>query len=184
MKKAVLVEPEIPENTGFIARLAHNFDFHLRIVNPGFNLAEARETAKNAQQKLREAEIFEETKEAIQDLDYVVGTKPGRGQQLERFKPRKQTSVMLGRESSGLSNSELEMCDAIVHIETGSYPSLNLSHAAAIIFHSMSRRSQGEGISRGAKKKLEQLTGEKAAEAIIASNPSQSEINRILGELK
>jgi len=29
MHTAILVEPEIPENTGFIARLAANFDFFL-----------------------------------------------------------------------------------------------------------------------------------------------------------
>ncbi|PSH00884.1 MAG: hypothetical protein BRC30_01170 [Nanohaloarchaea archaeon SW_7_46_7] len=34
MKAVVLVEPEIPENTGFIARLADNYDAELRIVKP------------------------------------------------------------------------------------------------------------------------------------------------------
>ena len=66
MRKLVLIEPEIPENTGSIARLAANFYFELRIVNPQFNLAEARKTAKNAQNKLRDARIYEKVEEAVQ----------------------------------------------------------------------------------------------------------------------
>jgi len=52
MHTAILVEPEIPENTGFIARLAANFDFSLRVVNPDFNLEEARKTAKKIRESL------------------------------------------------------------------------------------------------------------------------------------
>ncbi len=48
MRAVILVEPEKPENTGFIARLCENFEFELRIVNPQFNLSKARKTANNA----------------------------------------------------------------------------------------------------------------------------------------
>lgn len=154
MKKAVLVEPEIPENTGFIARLAANFDYELRLVNPKFNLEECRQTANKAQKKLRNARIFENVEAAVEDIEFIVGTKSGRGVKLADFRPRTNTSVMLGRESSGLSNRELELCDAVVHIETGSYNSLNLSHAAAVIFHSMTSRQEGESAEKESRKKL------------------------------
>ena len=58
MNTLILVEPEIPQNTGFIARLCENFEFDLRIVNPEFNLEEARKTASNAQQKIRDVRIY------------------------------------------------------------------------------------------------------------------------------
>jgi len=183
MKKAVLVEPEIPENTGFVARLAANFYFQLRIVNPDFNLSEARKTAKNAQGKLREAEIYDSVKEAVEDLDFVVGTKPGRGQKLHRFTPRDNTSLMIGRESSGLTNEELEFCDAVVEIETSGYSSVNQSHAAAILFHKFNQ-SEGSGISSAQKSKLEEIAPPEVFEAVLRSNPTNQEAGRIIGELK
>jgi len=187
MHKAVIVEPEIPENTGFIARLAANFDFNLRIVNPGFNLEEARKTAKNAQGKLREAEIFDSVEDSVEDLDFVVGTKPGRGQKLGNFESRPNTSVMIGRESSGLSNQELELCDAVVQIETSGYSSLNQSHAAAVLLHSFQDKKEGErkqGMTEGQKNKLEEYLSENILEAVIKSNPSKPEVDRMIGELK
>lgn len=99
MRSIILVEPETPENTGFIARLCENFDFDLRVVRPQFNLSEARGTANNAQEKLRNTKIFDDLEEAVNDLDFVVGTKPGEGTSCKKFNFRENTSIMLGRES-------------------------------------------------------------------------------------
>lgn len=186
MHTAIIVEPEIPENTGFIARLAANFDFSLRIVNPEFNLEEARKTAKNAQGKLRNAEIFDSVEEAIDDLDYVVGTKPGRGKPLGSFEPKRNTSVMIGRESSGLSNEELELCDSIVYIETSGYESLNQSHAAGILLHRLQDRDDEEdqGMTNGQIEKLGQFLPDSALDALISSNPERKEVGRIIGDMK
>lgn len=184
MRKAVLVEPEIPENTGFIARLASNFDYELRIVKPEFNLSKARKTASNAQEKLRRAEIFESVEDAVEDLEYVVGTKPGRGKEASSFNPRENTSLMIGRESSGLKNEELEMCDAVIHISTGEYSSINQSHASAILFHSLSQDVEQKGISRGQKEVLEKLLPQKTFETVMEANPSPEKADAIIGELK
>lgn len=186
MHTAILVEPEIPENTGFIARLAANFEFSLRIVNPEFNLEEARKTAKNAQEQLRSAEIFTSVEEAVDDLDYVVGTKSGRGKALGDFETSENTSVMIGRESSGLSNKELELCDATVYIETSGYSSLNQSHAAGILFHKLQNieDKEDEGITQGQINRLGQLLPESALEALVSSNPQRKEAGRIIGDLK
>lgn len=183
MRTAVLVEPEIPENTGFIARLAANFYFQLRVVNPDFNLSEARKTAKNAQEKLRETKIYDTVEEAVEDLDFVVGTKPGRGQKLHEFTPRDNTSVMIGRESSGLTNHELELCDAVVEIETSGYSSINQSHAAAILFHEFNQ-SEARGVDQGQKAKIKELSTPELFQAIVRSNPSSQEAGRIISELK
>lgn len=185
-QKIILVEPEIPENTGFIARLAANFEYSLRIVNPGFNLSEARSTASNAQEKLREAEIFGNVEEAIEDLDYVAGTKPGRGRKMQSMETREGLNLMIGRESSGLSGEELDLCDAVTYIETGGeYSSINQSHAAAILMHHFQTDEEDEEtVIKGQKKVLEQELPEKVVEKILESNPSRNELNAVIGDLK
>ncbi len=182
-RNIVLVEPEKPENTGFIARLAYNYDYTLRVVNPDFNLSEARKTAKNAQEILRNAKIFDEVEEAVEDLEYVVGTKPGRGRKLSGFPARRNTSVMIGRESSGLSNNELELCDAVVHIHTPGYQSLNQSHAAAILLYGL-RNPDKPGITGKQKEKLKEVASETVYETLVNANPSKDKVGRIIGDLK
>ncbi len=183
MRSVVVVEPENPENTGFIARLCGNFDFSLRIVKPGFNLEEARKTASRAQEKLREARIYDTVEEAVEDLDYVVGTKPGKGVEVSKVEPRDNTSVMIGPESSGLTNEQLELCDAVTHIITSEYASLNQSHAAAIVMYEL-RDRESEGMTKGQKQKLEETLPETVAETVIQGNPSRDKMDRIIGELK
>ena len=184
MKSIILVEPEIPENTGFIARLADNYSAELRIVNPGFQLEEARETATNAQEKLREARIYETVEEAIEGLDQVIGTKPGRGLPINQFEPRENSSVMIGRESSGLSNDELDLCDAVVHIDVPGYSSLNQSHATAIMLHEMSQ-NQSKALKQEQKKALTEFIGDgKIKELLLRGSPTQEEFNRLMGEIR
>ena len=46
--------------------------------------------------------------------------------------------TVFGREGTGLNNHELSLCDAIVTIPASkAYQTLNLSHAAAIIFYEL-----------------------------------------------
>ena len=134
-RTVILVEPEKPENTGLIARLAANFEFDLEIVNPDFNLSECRKTARKAQDKLRDAVIHQSLEEAVRDKKNVIGTKPDRGNSLVTTEKTEKVTIVVGRESSGLSNAELDLCNSTVHIETGSYSSLNQSHAAAVLMH-------------------------------------------------
>lgn len=185
MRAAVIVEPEVPENTGFIARLAANFEFELRVVNPDFNLEESKKTASRAQGKLREAKIFQTVEKAVEDLEFVVGTKPGKGVGLKTFEPRRNTSVMIGRESSGLKNSELDLCDAVVHIETGDYESINQSHAASIIMHHFYIKSGENGIQSKQKDFLDDfLQTPILRKLLMRSNPTQDEVNRLIGQIK
>lgn len=184
MKSIILVEPEIPENTGFIARLADNYDAELRIVNPEFQLEEARKTATNAQEKLRNARIYDTVDEAVEGLDQVVGTKPGRGLSVKEFEPRENTSVMIGRESSGLSNEELDKCDSVLHIDTPGYSSLNQSHATAIVLHQLSEPEE-RSLDAEQKKIIERFLGDgKLKELILRGSPTEKEFDRMMGELK
>lgn len=184
MKSVILVEPEIPENTGFIARLADNYSAELRIVNPGFQLEGARETATNAQEKLREARIYDTVEEAVEGLEQVIGTKPGRGLSVKQFEPRENTSLMIGRESSGLSNEELDLCDAVVHIDVPGYSSLNQSHATAIMLHELSE-SSSEALHQEQKEALTDFIGDgKLKELILRGSPTQEEFNGLMGEIR
>jgi TrmH family RNA methyltransferase len=183
MEKVVIVEPEIPENTGFIARLAANFDAELRVVNPEFNLSESRKTASGCQDKLRDTKIFDTLEDAIEDLEYVVGTKPGRGTGIEGFRAPENTSLVIGRESSGLSNSELELCDAVVHIETGEYSSLNQSHAAAILMHKMFI-GQEESTEIDGLETVKEETDEVTLKLLKRAAPTETEARAAISEIK
>ena len=49
-------------------------------------------------------------------------------------------AVVFGREDRGLTNEELRICHRVLTLHSGdSYPSLNLSHAVAIVLHDMAR---------------------------------------------
>ncbi|MFB6213860.1 MAG: RNA methyltransferase [Candidatus Nanohaloarchaea archaeon] len=183
MRAAVLVRPEVPENTGFIARLCENFDFSLRLVEPGFNLEAARKTAAGAQEALRDAKIYDSVEAAVEDLDCVVGTKPGKGIEARELEPRENTSLMLGPESTGLSNRELELCDAVSQISTSGYSSLNQGHAAAIYMHRLHPAGE-KGIEPSQKQRLEEvLEGSVMKKLLLRANPSSREAGRLLGEI-
>ena len=182
MEKLVLVEPELPENTGFIARLAANFEADLRLVNPEFNLSEARKTANKYQKKLRGAEIYDSVEDSVDDLEYVAGTKPGKGSPLKSFTPRENISLMIGRESHGLSNRELELCDSVIHIEAGKSSSLNQSHAAAVLMHSFYTEEDGR-----ADVKLDSIrdeSGEVTRKLLRRAAPTEKELKAVIAEFK
>lgn len=184
MQRILLVEPENPENTGFVARLAANFCFELELVNPCFNLSEARKTANNAQEKLRDARIHQSFEQATEERDFLLATKPS-GKPLSGFKPRDGTTVVLGPESSGLERRHLEGSDATASIVTPGYDSLNQSHAAAVLMNHFSLTGEERSlIGEDQKEKIRQLAPEKVAESIIAGMPTESDAGRIIRELQ
>lgn len=181
MDSVVVARPEKPGNTGFIARLCANFDAELRIVEPCFNLSEARKTASRAQHKLNSAEIFLCLEDALQDLDFVLGSKPGRGRPISDLSSPENTSIVVGPESSGLSNEDLSLCDDTTHIETAGYSSLNQSHAAAVIMSNLFEH-ESRVIDCGRRGKIKEVLGNKAAELIVNSNPQPHELDTVLEE--
>lgn len=177
MEKVVVVEPENPENTGMIARLCANFDAGLELVNPGFNLEEARDTAVDAQKKLREARI----REGLEEIEgFLVGSKPGETD-VEKFSFPRETVLVIGRESSGLSNSELEKCDASVGIDTPGKDSLNQATAAAVLMHQASK--EGFKVDRDRLDAVERKAGEEVAELALRAEASEKELDKLLEAL-
>ena len=158
----VLVEPSGPLNIGSVARLCANFDVaELRLVNPQVDpcCEESRRMAVHGAHHLEHSRRFEQLEEAVNDCRRAVGT-CGRldhgeiplsnpddalawlGTPLEGTGPSNSSKVALvfGREDRGLNNEELRVCQKVVTLRSSSrYPSLNLSHAVAVLLHDYGR---------------------------------------------
>lgn len=153
MISIILVEPENPGNLGAVARAMKNFGFkRLYLIRPKAEKGsqEAKNRAKHAQTILKNAIVVDDIEDI--DLDYKVGTssKLGTDYNLPRTPmtaeklshrlmsldhSRKNIGVFFGRESSGLTNKELEKMDFLVNIPTSKYAALNLSHAVTIVLY-------------------------------------------------
>lgn len=147
-----MVEPKFGLNVGYVARTMKNFGVsHLLIVGTSQVPASAIRFASHGSEVVRGAEStsFEDLR---QKFDLVIGTtaiatRGGRNvirksitpQQLARLGVRPEKTVLvLGRDTTGLNNDELDSCDMVVHISTGTeYPTLNISHALAIILFAL-----------------------------------------------
>lgn len=108
------------------------------------------------------------------NIDFIVGSTgtPGGSYNLSRIpiKPQelgesinlnKRIAILFGREGNGLYNEEIDLCDIIVSIPTDpSYPIMNISHAAAIIFYEIFKNRNEfnvEGLEEGTKLEKEYL---------------------------
>ena len=157
MVVVVLVEPAGPLNIGSVARLCANFGVdQLRLVNPRCDpkSRESRQMAVHAGVQLETASLHSSLESAVADCTRVVAT-CGRldhgaiplqnpDQALNWLLTGAGTvAVVFGREDRGLTNEELRICHRVLTLHSGeSYPSLNLSHAVAIVLHDMARLGQ------------------------------------------
>lgn len=144
----VLVELKIPENVGFIARVAKNFGIRrLGLYNCKVT-EESYHTAANAKDVLENAVVIEDLQKFLQKMNLVVGTTgvPGGDYKFLRKEllppevlpsiAKGRIAILFGREDYGLYNEELEMCHVLVRIPTSEdYPVMNVSHAAAVILY-------------------------------------------------
>jgi TrmH family RNA methyltransferase len=147
----ILVEPEEPGNVGFVTRVLANFGVQeLRIVgwDPREDMV-AQIYSVRAHKILDSAGIYDDLPSALKDIDasWATSARAGRNHSVTRaLVPLKElpdptalegkVALVFGRESSGLTNEELGLCDMAFTISTSEgYPSLNLSHAVAITLH-------------------------------------------------
>ncbi len=178
MDKCIVVEPEIEGNLGFLARTMANFDFKkLILVNPDVNIGEKAKTrAVHAQKILENVKIVDTLEEALEKVDFGIGTTGLEADSSANvlrntFDVREMAErageidgdigVVLGRESKGLTNDELSLCDMVVKVPTSdNYPVMNITHAAGVIFYEIYRSKKvdkREASSRGEKKYLKQI---------------------------
>jgi tRNA/rRNA methyltransferase len=158
----LLLRPKEDGNVGAVARLARNFGASsLGFVAPRASLGpEARRRAMGGLALLKAAVTYSSFEAAVADADLVVGTtdlSTGRSASYlrrsvspERFGElcrslEGKVALLFGPEDNGLSREELARCDLLVHIPARrEFPTLNLSHAAAVVLYAVHRASLPE----------------------------------------
>ncbi len=145
----VLVEPSHPGNIGAAARAAKTMCIeNLVLVNPAeFPSGQARARATGALDVLERAIVCETLNEAIANCTFVVGASArSRGLQCPDITPdalgekvwleveQGNVAIVFGRESSGLSNEELDQCHYLTTIPANwEFSSLNIASAVQVI---------------------------------------------------
>jgi tRNA/rRNA methyltransferase len=159
----VLHRPQSAENIGAAARVLKNFGLaRLAVVappswagpprsgGPGTAredvLARARRLARKAGDVLDAAEIHEDLRHALGAASWVCGTTSraveGRpsldpralGREVARRSASGEVAIVFGQERRGLSDAELDLCQAVCSIPTApAYDSMNLAQAVAVI---------------------------------------------------
>lgn len=150
----VFVECETPGNVGFLARTMANFGLkNLVLINPTTLTQEAYYQATHGKYIVENALIYSNLDEFYQSrkIDFKIATTgvaggsynlsriPLKPEQLaENINVNNKIAILFGREGNGLTNKEVENCDISVSIPADpTYPILNISHAAAIIFYEL-----------------------------------------------
>lgn len=147
--RIVMVNTSHPGNIGAAARAMKNMCLSdLVLVGPReFPCAEASARASGADDILAAARVVETLAEAVADCRVVIGASARlRSVPWPLLAPREaatlafaeasrgRVAVVFGRESSGLSNEELDLCTHLVHIPTNpEYSSLNVAMAVQVI---------------------------------------------------
>ena len=144
--RVIVVEPKHPENIGSIARICFNFGIsELFFVNPKCNILHdnALRTAVKGVSLLKSAVEVDSIDAAICDCDEIWGTSDhpisGINNDLCEFQDDwlnhiSRIGLLLGRESSGLTNDEVKWCRRIISIDSGNNRNvLNVSHALSIV---------------------------------------------------
>jgi tRNA (cytidine32/uridine32-2'-O)-methyltransferase len=200
--RIVLVEPSHPGNIGGAARAMKTMGLYdLALVNPGrFPDPQAEWRAAGAQDVLEQAVVYDSLDEALADRQWIVGTstrirripwplevadKVAEGI-VERL-PDHRVAVLFGRETSGLTNEELQRCHQHLVIPANpDYSSLNLAMAVQVVCYEIYRRFSDNAIpqaewdrSPATAEQIEGLIGHFEA-ALVASefldpaNPGQT----------
>ena len=150
-----LVEPKYPVNVGHVARLLKNFRVKkLYLVKPTVDMSVAAIYASHAVDVLDDAEVttFDRVRDENELLIATTAVRATRKSNLVRrmvapegvrplLMSAKTSSLVFGRESTGLNTAELEKCDATTTIDTAKeYRALSIGHAVAIVLYLASRK--------------------------------------------
>jgi tRNA/rRNA methyltransferase len=160
----ILVEPQLAENIGMVARAMANFGLsELRLVAPrnGWPKKGAHSAASGAAHVLDAAVVYPTAREAIADLNYVFATTAReRGQMKRVFAPEpamreaqarlgagQGVGILFGRERTGLENEEVSLADAIVTFPVDPrFSSVNLAQAVLLVAYEWHKLATGEAL--------------------------------------
>jgi len=154
----VLFEPTHPGNVGAAARAMKTMGLtELVVVNPGCEIdGVARARSSGALDVLESARIAPTLTDGISGCGLVVGASARRrrlswpeleprecAEQVVAASATKPVAIVFGSERAGLTNVEMDQCNALVCIPCNpDYSSLNLAMAVQIIAYEI-RRAQG-----------------------------------------
>lgn len=151
----VLVRPRDPNNIGACARAMANFGLSdLRVVEPFPPVWREATSAVGATDIMQRAAQLNSLDEALHDCTFSLAATALRNRNVvqevvtlprlnERLKtlPTAQVALVFGNEKTGLSNEDIERCDAILNIPTvAKQPSINLAQAVILTCYELSRR--------------------------------------------
>jgi tRNA/rRNA methyltransferase len=162
MIEIIVIELRKQENLGAIARAMKNFEFtNLILIDPKCSIgATAEKVSKHGIMVLKKTKI--KGFDYLKKHDYLVGTtaKLGTDYNLPRSPitagqlARKvshidhgklKIGIVIGRESIGLKNDEINLCDILVTIPASrKYPTINISHAVSIILYELFKESSAD----------------------------------------
>jgi len=152
-----LVEPRGPVNVGHVARLVQNFGVEkLYLVEPRVDLSVAAIYASHATEVLDNAIVtsFEKVRRENELLVATTAVRASKKSNVIRrgvgpdrlhgiLSSAKSSSLVFGRDTTGLTNEEIRTCDVTLTIDTSpAYRALNIGHAAAIVMYIASRGGQ------------------------------------------
>lgn len=162
----ILVEPQLADNIGMVARAMANFGLdELRLVSPrdGWPNEKARIAASGANYIIDDAQAYATFEDSIADLNWVAATtarqrdlrKPVLTPEATIAEVRKRIArgercgILFGRERNGLETSEVANADAIVMIPVNSrFASLNLAQATLLLGYEWMRVSDDASLGR------------------------------------
>lgn len=190
-----------PENLASIARAMANFGFDELILSDPqtHEFRAAGRIAVKADPVLDRLSIAQTLDEALSGVVYAIGSTsrtvlkrhtPLSPEQavarLAQHAARGKVALVLGGEKRGLSDEELARCHDVLVIPTpGPQPSMNLSHAAAVLFYLCSRHdAPAPDQQKGASMQMLQRLESKMKEALLAAeflNPQAPD--HVLNEL-
>ncbi len=151
----VLVRPRDPNNIGAAARAMANFGLSdLRVVEPYEpSWKTAVVSAVGANDILQKAKLFHTLPDALSDCKLTIATTALKNRRLNETivllpdfpawldkQPAGKTALVFGNEKTGLSNEDIELCSAALHISTrAKQPSINLAQAVILTCYELAR---------------------------------------------
>jgi len=161
----VLVRTKTPGNIGAVARCMMNMGLSRLVLvrPPKDDQGEAMKLAAGADAILRNAVTTGTLQEAVADHRLVIGTSRHLGRnrrnigtpremagQIVPLLPQNRIALVFGREVNGLDKEDLALCNELIAIpSSAAFPSLNLSHAVAVVAYELFIASRASPSSRG-----------------------------------
>jgi len=155
-------------NIALVIRAMKNMGLsRLRLVRPAeFDAWRITGIAHDTEDIVERVERFDDLPAALADCGYVLGaTARRRTVKQEWWEPEEAAreltgrpglvAIALGREDKGLSNEDLDLCHGLVCIPTSGHSSMNLAHAAVVLFYEWRKAAVGDRLDpleRAAKK--------------------------------